>query len=327
MSRTPKPVKSTSLSPPLRTLAEWASLYLQEFATGSPATLKIKISDLQRFITWFETHSQDPQAWTPAKSQDFLNGLTLKPRTKNRIRAHLMLFAKWLTQHLPFPWDPLDGVSGTPVPTSDPKRLSPKDLKHIRKAMTTWFTKTRSDRARFKPGKTAPPAKWARPYRDQAIVELLLGTGLRVGALVDLDVCQFHFESQKLLSVVEKGGVVRDVAMTSLAANAVKAYIDNEREPDAQIWASNALFLAPANRAKSVNGRLAYRSVHQMIQKLGVEAGVPGLHPHWFRHQMAFELLERGGLPAVAAQLGHLNPSSTFAYTRMTTDDLLKLLD
>ncbi|MCB1053216.1 MAG: tyrosine-type recombinase/integrase [Acidobacteria bacterium] len=297
---------------------------MREFATGQPASLRIKARDLRKFACWYEGFGQPAGQWTPGVTQDYLNDLPVQPRTANRVRAHLKGFADWLMRFLRLGWHPLDGIKGSKVPLLEAKRLDPEEIARLHRVLREGFFETRKDLNRFKPGQ-APLPEWARPFRDRAIVELLLGSGIRVGALVNLNVDHFKPELKMLSGVQEKGVQIRDIALSTRAVAAVQAYLNQERPTDAADWDSPALFLAQAKWARDRgDGRLTYNVIYRMVHKLGERAQIPNLNPHRFRHHLAFELLEAGGLPAVVAQLGHQNPSSSLAYLQMPVQNLLQ---
>jgi len=62
--------------------------------------------------------------------------------------------------------------------------------------------------------------------------------------------------------------------------------------------------------------------------KLGTRAGVPGLHPHAFRHSCGVELLRRtgGNLRAVQEHLRHADIQTTTIYTKLMPCELQKVV-
>jgi site-specific recombinase XerD len=96
--------------------------------------------------------------------------------------------------------------------------------------------------AQKKPGKLAgrkEPA-WAK-WRDTALLELLYGTGLRLGEALSLSWRGFHEEGKRTLRVRGKGGKERLVVLGDAARNAMKNY--EERLP--MNW---RLFSVPVGR-------------------------------------------------------------------------------
>ncbi len=68
--------------------------------------------------------------------------------------------------------------------------------------------------------------------------------------------------------------------------------------------------------------------VWKMVKKLAQTFGVPELHPHAFRHSCGTELLRRtnGNLRAVQEYLRHLDIQTTTIYTKLSGEDLKKIV-
>jgi site-specific recombinase XerD len=64
------------------------------------------------------------------------------------------------------------------------------------------------------------------------------------------------------------------------------------------------------------------------VNALGLRVGIPDLHPHAFRHGCGVELLQRtgGNLRAVQEHLRHADIQTTTLYTRLTQQDLQKVV-
>jgi integrase/recombinase XerC len=147
--------------------------------------------------------------------------------------------------------------------------------------------------------------------RDQVILELLYGSGLRVSELINLnrediisDIC--------LLKVKGKGGKERVVPMTKYALEAVQAYL---------AMRSDTL---PALLLNYQGSRLSVRSIRRIIDKLVQKADLDQhVHPHMLRHSYATHLLNGGAdLRSVQELLGHERLSSTQIYTHLTRERL-----
>lgn len=173
-----------------------------------------------------------------------------------------------------------------------------------------------------KKGKPPSPAREAAQARDQAMLELLYSSGLRVSELVGLDLDHLRLEAGFLLVAHGKGGRQRLVPVGSKAAQALARWL--ELRPVLLKGRSDpALFL---NRR---GGRLSARSVQELVGRRG--AGLAGgrrVGPHVLRHAMATHLLEGGAdLRSVQEMLGHKSLSTTQKYTHLTVDHLLKVYD
>lgn len=148
-------------------------------------------------------------------------------------------------------------------------------------------------------------------YRDQVIVELLYGSGLRVSELVGLNKADVALDDC-LIRVRGKGKKERIVPLTDPAVTAIKYYLSQRRDQE------EALIL------NYQDTRLSARSVRRILDKLEKEAKLnQHIHPHMLRHTFATHLLEGGAdLRSVQELLGHKKLSSTQIYTHLTREKL-----
>lgn len=74
--------------------------------------------------------------------------------------------------------------------------------------------------------------------------------------------------------------------------------------------------------------RIDDHRVWKIVNDLGRRAGIPGLHPHAFRHSCGVELLRRtaGNLRAVQEHLRHADIQTTTVYTRLSQQDLQRVV-
>ena len=118
--------------------------------------------------------------------------------------------------------------------------------------------------------------------RDLAIVRLLIDTGCRRGELAELttdDVVIDVKAGRGMMTVMGKGRRVRTLPFGTKAALAVRRY-QKAREAHPQARGTDRLWL-------SYRGALTGNGIMQMIERRGVKAGIPGLHPHTLRHAFA----------------------------------------
>ena len=150
--------------------------------------------------------------------------------------------------------------------------------------------------------------------RDDAVLELLYGSGLRVGELCGLDVDRVDARRQ-WVTVWGKGGKERRVPLSAPAAQALLAWVEHGR-PTLVVEAepsTAALFLNRRGR------RLTPRDVRRLLDR---RAAAP-THPHALRHTFATHLLDGGAdLRAVQELLGHADLSTTQVYTHVSRERL-----
>lgn len=204
---------------------------------------------------------------------------------------------------------------------------APKAPKPLPKALAV------DDAVRF--AEHAPPGEdpWVAA-RDQAMVELLYGSGLRVGELagldvsasaggeragrgwVDLDAAEVH--------VLGKGSKRRTVPVGRAALAALRAWLELRASGAAPKESQEpALFIG-------VRGaRLSAASIWQRLRERSVQAGMTTpVHPHMLRHSFASHVLQSShDLRAVQELLGHASITTTQVYTRLDFQHLAQVYD
>ena len=152
-----------------------------------------------------------------------------------------------------------------------------------------------------------------RSLRDQALVELLYGAGLRVSEAIGLDKAGVDLDA-RLVRVVGKGDKERVVPIGRHAAEALRRYLSRGR-PFLDARHRPELFL------NARGGPLTRAGAFLILRKLAQMAGLDPsrVHPHLLRHSFATHLLEGGAdLRSVQEMLGHADLSTTELYTHVT---------
>lgn len=151
---------------------------------------------------------------------------------------------------------------------------------------------------------------WRR-RRDDALMEMLYGSGLRVSELCALDRDGVDLR-RGVVTVWGKGGKERRVPMSQAAVEAVNAWIPMRREVSSDA-SGGALFL------NSRGGRMGARDVRRVMDR---RSATP-THPHALRHTFATHLLDGGAdLRAVQELLGHSDVATTQRYTHVSKERL-----
>ncbi|HEV2755913.1 MAG TPA: tyrosine recombinase XerC, partial [Actinomycetota bacterium] len=163
-----------------------------------------------------------------------------------------------------------------------------------------------------------PPGDDPVGQRDRAILELLYGSGLRVGELCSLDVDDVDTGAGRL-RVTGKGRKQRQVPVSRPATTAVDTYVRGGRadllRPETPADARHALFLNARGR------RLGPRSVRSMLARYLSAEGAAPVGPHALRHSFATHLLDGGAdLRAVQELLGHESLATTQIYTHVSPE-------
>jgi len=161
--------------------------------------------------------------------------------------------------------------------------------------------------------------------RDRALVELLYGTGIRVGELVSLDVRDLELRSQEI-RVMGKGGKERVVPIPAEARKALDAWLEVRRHPGLM---SEPLFISLRARREEKPRRLAAREARRILGERAVRADLgEHVHPHRLRHSYATHLLDMGAdLREIQELLGHSSLSTTQKYTAVSVEHLRDVYD
>ena len=152
-----------------------------------------------------------------------------------------------------------------------------------------------------------------RDLRDQALVELLYGGGLRVSEAVGLGTTGVDLDA-RLVRVVGKGGKERVVPVGRPAVEALRRYLARGR-PYLDRRHRPELFL------NARGGPLTRAGAFLILRRLAERAGLDPqrVHPHLLRHSFATHLLEGGAdLRSVQEMLGHADLSTTELYTHVS---------
>ncbi|WP_251976036.1 tyrosine recombinase XerC [Salinicola avicenniae] len=268
---------------------------------ASPATVDAYRRDIAGLLDWLE--AQGVTAWQQLDvgllrrylAHERTRGLA--PRTLARRRAALSRFADSLVQSGELDHNP---VQLTQAPRQPRHLPSPVDVDLLGRFLDT------------------PHDGEPLDFRDQAMLELFYGCGLRLAELAALDLDSLD---TRHVRVVGKGGKPRQVPLGRRAASAIHDWLgiraalagDGER----------ALFVARHG------GRLGHRAIQTRLAEIARRRGLPEhLHPHRLRHSFASHLLESSqDLRAVQELLGHANLSTTQIYTRLDWQQLAEVYD
>jgi integrase/recombinase XerD len=168
----------------------------------------------------------------------------------------------------------------------------------------------------------APDAGKTNGLRDQAMLQLLYATGLRVSELVSLRVGDLDADSA-VLRVVGKGNKQRLVPLGREALSAVEGYVRSERPNLLKGRSSPYLFVT--NRGT----KMTRQGFWKLLRGHGRTAGIfRNLSPHVLRHTFATHLLEGGAdLRSVQTMLGHSDIGTTQIYTHVMRSRLRQTVD
>lgn len=154
--------------------------------------------------------------------------------------------------------------------------------------------------------------------RDHAALELMYGSGLRVGEVAGLTLESVDLTRGRVL-VRGKGSKEREVPISDFASDAVSRWIHDGR-PVLAAAGSRALFFNRRHRP------FGTRDCRRVVERYGREL-LQGrrVTPHTLRHSYATHLLEGGAdIRAVQELLGHASVATTQRYTHVSRTRLFE---
>jgi len=221
-----------------------------------------------------------------------LGAAGLSPRTLARKLSCLRGFHGYLRRRRRLETDPTEGLE------------APRRGMRLPRALTVEETSRLLD-----PGmKPETPAA----LRDQAMLELMYGSGLRVSEVLMLIPGQIALDKEFVV-VRGKGDRERAVPLTRPSITAVRDYLARGRDALVRGRDPGTVFL------NARGGRLSRMGLWRILRRRAAAAGLPDtVHPHVLRHSFATHLLEGGAdLRVIQELLGHASVTTTQIYTRV----------
>lgn len=280
--------------------------FLASLTSASGNTVLAYGRDLGAFIEWAERLELDGPRGVDRKTlRRYLSYLATRryaKRTVARKASTLRRYFSWLVRTGALDTDPSVGLS---APSGDgrlPRVLRDDELTSL------------LDRPPVAIEDDPPAVR----LRDDAVLEILYGSGLRVAEL-----CSLRPEDLDLVGgtarVWGKGSKQRVVPLSDPAVEALHGWLRSGRadlvSPETP---ADAVFLNRRGR------RLSPRDVRRIIDHRSLSP----THPHALRHTFATHLLDGGAdLRAVQELLGHADLGTTQHYTHVSKERLRNVLD
>lgn len=268
----------------------------------NPSTVKTYRDRLSWFERWLVDRDLQLRHVTPAVMHEWMTDMrsgtaTGKVHSAKSIHENVSAvkrFFAWLEETGRIRRSPIAGLKSVKVPKKLPKVL-PLSLVHqvLRGIAST---------------------------RDQVVVELLYGSGLRNSELRAVRLEDVDLDSLAVL-IRGKGGKERRQPITPEAAGAIRAWLPDraallleEGAPD-----DGALVVGRFGRLRSA------QSLRDILKAIAARAGISAsVYPHLLRHCFATHFLERGGVNLRQLQelLGHAKLATTEIYTHVAQGPL-----
>lgn len=152
--------------------------------------------------------------------------------------------------------------------------------------------------------------------RDVAIVEIGCSIGLRVSAIVNIDIEDIDMDNNKI-EVIEKGKRKRAVFFGENTKESILNWINDRKEIMGN--STGALFVSK-NKT-----RMSRDAVSDMLKSAVKEAGIDKpITPHKMRSTCAMNLYQKkGDIYLVQQQLGHKSIANTMIYAKATQDQMI----
>jgi integrase/recombinase XerD len=231
-------------------------------------TVRLYIAGVRGFLAWCEAKGR-PAVLDRATVNAYIAGLLkdgAEPATARARQLALRLFAAWLVAEDELEQNPLAGLK---PPQRDAKIVPVLDDSQLRNLIKACEGKDLADR------------------RDEAIIRVMLETGIRAGECVALTVSDVNVRGGLLYVRRGKGGKGRMVAFGPATARSLDRYLRVRRTH--RLADTPALWLGEGGHG------LSYDGLHRALNRRAKAAGISPFWPHMLRHTMASRWLARGG--------------------------------
>lgn len=283
--------------------------YLSVEKGFSPNTITAYQNDLHQLANFIEekTKRQGFPHWSDVDRSLLLDYvLNLKERgytstTVARKVAAMKSFFEFLVSEGVMSYNPTMNLGSPKVGKSLPKPISVEEVRQLLQ----------------QPEKSTPEGK-----RDQAMLELLYASGMRVSELVSLNLSDIDLQAG-YVRCLGKGSKERIIPLYSQATDSLREYLEEARPLLARRKAEKALFL---NRRGE---RLTRQGFWQILKAYAKQASLGSeITPHTLRHSFATHMLSGGAdLRSVQELLGHANISTTQVYTHLASERIREVYD
>jgi integrase/recombinase XerC len=279
--------------------------FLRSLTAAAPSTVEAYARDLRSFVIWVRRAGlAGPGAVERTTLRRYLAYLATRGyarRTIARRASALRRYFRWLRRSGAVDHDPTVGLSAPKGDGRLPRVLRPDEL-----------------RALLDEAPRSAPGDGATALRDDALLEVLYGSGLRVAEATAIDVADLDLERQRVV-VHGKGDRQRVVPLSEPTVHALRRWLSGGRdEMVTEDTPPAAVFLNRRGR------RLTPRDARRVLDRRAVAP----THPHALRHSFATHLLDGGAdLRVVQELLGHSDLATTQRYTHVSKERLRSVFD
>lgn len=283
---------------------------------AAPATVDAYRRDLVHFTAWAATIGvAQPTEVDRRVLRSYLVHLSdeaMAPRTVARRASTLRRYFRWASRTGRVPVDPAISLRAPRGTGRLPRVLHDDQLQHLLEPPVT------ERQVPEQPETADDRIARARNQRDDAVVEVLYGSGLRVAELCGLQVDDLDLERGRT-SVWGKGSKQRMVPLSEASVDALRRWLTDGRPLLARsATPPDVVFVNLRGNA------LTPRDARRILDRRAVEP----THPHALRHTFATHLLDGGAdLRTVQELLGHSDLATTQIYTHVSRERLRHVFD
>ncbi len=287
----------------------------------SDASRRAYENGVRSFITWAQRAGiREPGQVTRLLLRRHLAYMATRNYARQTVTQRasaLRRYFGWLTRQGVVAGDPTASLTARTGESRLPRVLSRGELGVILDGPPGRGKPVQEDPARDQPVREKVAAEAVR-LRDDAALELLYGSGLRVSELCGLSVADVDARG-RWATVWGKGSKQRRVPISENSVTAIKRWLaDGRPEMAGTESPADALFLNSRGR------RLGPRDVRRILDR---RSPTP-THPHALRHSFATHMIDGGAdLRVVQELLGHASVRTTQIYTHVSKERLLAVYD
>ena len=261
----------------------------------SPATIKVYAHGVQTYLTWCTAHGSAPMTRTSLTTWiTAMLDAGAAPGTARTRQLAMRRFTAWLIAVGRLPADPFLGIKGPPQRHPLVTPLTDDELRALISTCTS---------------PTHRPDEPLHHRRDEAIIRLMLETGIRAGELITLQTDDVDLVSGLVAIRRGKGGRGRVIPIGPAITRALRGYFDlrrHHRHAD-----STNLWLGERGTS------FGYDGLGRALRRRAQRAGIKGFHPHKLRHTAAHRWLAHGGSESgLMAIAGWTRTDMLVRYTR-----------
>ena len=278
--------------------------YLLIDRTLSENTIKSYEFDIQSFFNFLKVEKREIKNVSQVDLQQYLAhlyDLGFATTTVSRHLSTIRAFYGYLLMEGQIKASPCELIDSPKLPKNLPTVLN---LEEVTRLLDSFTNESPNDN------------------RNQAMIELLYASGMRVSELLDLNLEDLYLE-MGFVRCMGKGSKERIVPIGEMAIKAMVDYLRGSRQKLLKAHKqTDALFLNRLGTRMSRQG--FWKILKQQARLAGIKKNIS---PHKLRHSFATHLIENGAdLRIVQELLGHADISTTQIYTHMSKSHLKKVI-